>query len=186
MNTLILRLDVTGQPVDWLRRQECALLYCRDLIAWEAGEHFVSIRGGRSRSTGLQSVMQLNSIVATRTLDKRCSLGRVPALTNGRLFERDQHHCLYCGERYPRTLLTRDHVKPVSRGGEDTWENVVTACRSCNQRKGNRLIEEINMPLLAVPYAPNRAEALLLGNRRILSDQKAYLKPGVRTLRKAG
>ncbi len=177
MNTMILRLDVSGQPVDWMSRHDCALLYCRDLIAWEAGEQYVSLRGGRSRITGRQSVLRINTIVATRSVDKRAhQKDRVPALTNARLFQRDNHLCLYCGERLPRALLTRDHVTPVSRGGADTWSNVVTACRACNHRKDNRLIEEVGMPLLAIPYVPNRAEGLILANRTMLADQMAYLK----------
>ncbi|MFK8031863.1 MAG: HNH endonuclease [Gammaproteobacteria bacterium] len=177
MDPLILRLDIAGQPVDWISSQECALLYCRDLVAWEAGEHSITLRGGNSRLTGQQSKLELNTIIATRAIDRSGhEREKVPALTNARLFQRDKHLCLYCGEKLPRAQLTRDHVTPVSRGGKDTWENVVSACRACNQRKDNRLISEIGMPLLAIPYAPNRAEGLLLANRTILTDQMAYLK----------
>lgn len=73
-------------------------------------------------------------------------------------------------------LLTRDHIKPLSKGGRDVWSNVVTACRRCNTHKGDRLLETINMKLLAVPYIPNVAEYLVLRNRRILGDQMAFLK----------
>ena len=74
--------------------------------------------------------------------------------------------------------MTRDHVQPVSRGGRDVWENVVSACRRCNHRKDDRTLaeaERIGMRLLAVPYRPNRAEGLILENRRILADQMAFL-----------
>ena len=64
----------------------------------------------------------------------------------------------------------------MSRGGRDRWSNVVTACRSCNTRKGNRTPEEARMPLLAVPYVPNWAEYLALSNRKILADQMEFLK----------
>ena len=87
--------------------------------------------------------------------------------------------CLYCGEELPPRLLTRDHVVPVSAGGRDEWNNVVTACRACNQRKANLSLERIGMRLLAVPYAPNRAEGLILENRRILADQMAFLRTRV-------
>ncbi|MGI9301914.1 MAG: HNH endonuclease, partial [Gammaproteobacteria bacterium] len=56
---------------------------------------------------------------------------------------------------------------------------VVTACRPCNQRKDNRKLEELGMRLLAVPYAPNRAEALIMANRRTLADQMAFLRARV-------
>mgnify|MGYP003694126713 CR=1 FL=1 len=75
--------------------------------------------------------------------------------------------------------LSRDHVVPVSRGGTDSWTNTVTACRSCNTRKGGRSPEQARMPLLYVPYVPNRHEHFILRNRRILADQMEYLLAGV-------
>jgi len=66
-------------------------------------------------------------------------------------------------------------VIPVYLNGRDRWMNVVTACRSCNIRKGGRTPEEANMPLLYTPYVPNRYEHLILQNRRILQDQMEYL-----------
>ena len=73
-------------------------------------------------------------------------------------------------------LLTSDHVKPISKGGRDSWSNVVTACRRCNTHKGSRSLETIGMKLLAVPYVPNVAEYLVLRNRKILGDQMEFLK----------
>ncbi len=180
MNTLILKLDIAGQPVGWISREEGALLYCRDQVAWEAGEQVVRLHGGESRLTGTRSFLDINTIVATRSHDKGLlSKGDVPCLTNKQLFSRDEYMCMYCGKQYGNSLLTRDHVMPLSRGGLDIWENVVTACRSCNQTKDNALLSEINMKLIAVPYAPNRAEGLILTNRRILADQMAFLKTRV-------
>src|SRR5690606_25683133 len=67
-------------------------------------------------------------------------------VTNTFLFARDAYECQYCGrhrrELRGREFLTRDHVIPLSRGGTNTWENVVTACSPCNNRKGNHLPEE--------------------------------------------
>ena len=75
--------------------------------------------------------------------------------------------------------LSRDHVKPVARGGRDSWTNTVTACRRCNTRKGSRSPEQAGMPLLYVPYVPDRHEHFILRNRRILADQMEYLLAGV-------
>lgn len=177
MALLILKLDVAGIPIGWVSQEEGALLYCRDQVAWEAGSEVVRLRGGTNRVTGRQSVLDINSIVATRSRDRaENAMGAVPALTNAALFSRDGYLCLYCGETLPARLLTRDHVVPLSRGGKDTWENVASACRACNQRKDDRLLEELGMKLLAVPYVPNRAEGLILANRRILADQMAFLR----------
>ncbi|MFT4562310.1 MAG: 5-methylcytosine-specific restriction endonuclease McrA, partial [Gammaproteobacteria bacterium] len=84
--------------------------------------------------------------------------------------------CMYCGSRSGERQLTRDHVIPLSKGGRDMWSNVVSACRSCNTRKGCRTPERAFMPLLAVPYVPNWAEFLALSNRKILSDQMDFLR----------
>lgn len=66
---------------------------------------------------------------------------------------------------------------PVSKGGKDTWDNVVAACKRCNHFKGNRLLQDINLDLLALPYVPNFSEYLaLINSGRILGDQMDFLK----------
>ena len=102
----------------------------------------------------------------------------VPPLTDERLFERDDYMCLYCGEWLWACDQIRDHVVPASLGGTDTWNNVVTACRTCSGRKAGRSIaeaESIGMSLLAVPYVPNRAEKLILAKRKVVADQMIFL-----------
>jgi hypothetical protein len=119
--------------------------------------------------------MHLHPIIAARGHARPHALAPTPALTNPALFARDQQLCLYCGNAYPRSTLTRDHVQPVSKGGRDIWENVVTACYHCNSRKGNRTPQQAGMPLLAVPFRPSWIEHLILSNRNILADQMAFL-----------
>ncbi len=172
---LILRLDITGQPVKWIDWQEAACLYSRERVAWTAGEHTFELSGGVRRRDGRRSRLEINSIIAVRGEFRR-RMRLVPPLNNTELFLRDQHLCLYCGKPHRPSELTRDHVIPLSRGGLDCWSNVVTACRRCNSHKGNRTPDEAGMPLLAIPYTPNLAEYLLLKNRRILGDQMAFLK----------
>ena len=181
---LILRLDITGQPVKWIPWQEAVGAYARDMVAWTAGEKVISLRGGTSRLTGKQSIVRIDSIVAVRGENKLVHKRHVPPLTNRELFRRDDHICLYCGRDYSERMqeLTRDHVKPISKGGKDHWSNVVTACRRCNTHKGGRTPELANMPLLAIPYVPNLAEYLFLRNRRILADQMEFLKSQFRNI----
>lgn len=176
LHPLILRLDVTGQPVKWVPWEAAACLYTRDMVAWTAGEHVFSLRGGRSRLTCQTSTLEINSIIAVRGEDKQAHRRHVPPLTNRELFRRDSHLCLYCGREFHDHELTRDHVKPISHNGRDHWSNVVTACRRCNTHKGGRTPEEAKMPLLAVPYVPNLAEYLYLRNRLILADQMEFLR----------
>ncbi len=73
-------------------------------------------------------------------------------LTRRNILERDRHSCQYC--RYKGEQLTLDHVIPRSRGGGDTWENLVTACVRCNVKKGNRTPKEAQMNLRYPPRRP--------------------------------
>lgn len=155
---------------------EAAVLSCRERVAWEAGEGRIRLRGGRSRVTGRRSELLLSSIVAVASHVPRCERSRVPPLTNRALFRRDRHLCLYCGQRFPVSALTRDHVIPRVHGGRDTWENVASACGACNVRKDARTPEQAGMPLSAVPYAPDLGEWLAQSNRRILADQMRFLR----------
>ncbi len=72
-------------------------------------------------------------------------------LSRSNIMKRDNHKCQYCGTKADLTL---DHVMPRSRGGKDTWENLVTACNHCNVKKGNRTPDEAAMPLRIKPYRP--------------------------------
>lgn len=174
---LILRLDISGSPVRWIPWQDAVSLYSREMVAWTAGENALTFRGGFSRSTGERSVVTINSIIAVKRSNSGKYLKRsVPPLSNQELFRRDGSLCMYCGGSFPERQLTRDHVKPISQGGRDRWNNVVAACKSCNTRKGGRTPEQANLPLLAIPYEPNWAEFLALSNRRILADQMAFLR----------
>ena len=61
---------------------------------------------------------------------------------------------MYCGTVLHKSDLTRDHIIPISKGEPDNWNNVVTACKSCNHRKAAYTPEQAHMKLLGVPYAP--------------------------------
>ena len=82
---------------------------------------------------------------------------------------------MYCGGRFTAHQLSRDHVRPFCKGGKDVWNNVVTACRRCNNQKASRTPEQAGMQLLAVPFTPTYAEYIYLKGRRVLADQMEYL-----------
>lgn len=74
--------------------------------------------------------------------------------TRNNVFLRDHYTCQYCGKRPPHSHLTMDHVNPIVKGGPKTWENIVTACRACNVRKGGRTPDEAQMKLKHTPRQP--------------------------------
>ncbi len=74
-------------------------------------------------------------------------------LSRKNILRRDGHRCQYCGRT--DSTLTVDHIVPKCRAGEDTWENLVTACVECNNDKGDRTPEDANMKLQRRPMKPN-------------------------------
>lgn len=87
------------------------------------------------------------------------------------IYARDGHVCQYCYQKFSPSELTLDHVLPSSRGGQDTWQNLVTACGRCNRKKADRTPEEAGMTLLNRPRAVNIFTARYL--LRSLGQQEA-------------
>lgn len=100
-------------------------------------------------------------------------------VTNTFLFARDAYTCQYCGRTSARLRtresLTRDHVVPLSRGGTNSWTNVVTACSTCNTRKAHHLPDEIGMQLLHPPTEPHFVH-LSWAVRRLTPIQAKYIR----------
>ena len=88
---------------------------------------------------------------------------RVPS-TRAAIMLRDAYTCQYCGDTPGRDNLTVDHVVPRSRGGRHDWDNLVTACMRCNQRKGSHTPEEAEMELIRKPFEPSYVALVLLSN----------------------
>lgn len=173
----ILQLDSAGNPQCWINYEKAAYYYTKDLIAWTMQASDFTLHGGTNASTGKQSQLTMETIIAVRgkVTNRQVEVMNKVPLTNRTLFRRDQHLCGYCGHEYSVSELSRDHVIPTSKGGPNTWMNVVTACYGCNKLKDDRTPEQAHMPLLYVPYIPNRAEYLILQNRKILADQMQFL-----------
>lgn len=99
-------------------------------------------------------------------------------LTRKNLMLRDEHQCQYCGKRPALRELNIDHVLPRSRGGGDSWENLVISCRVCNLKKGRRTPEEAGMRLLRPPVQPRWTTSahILLATREPCSEWQPFLK----------
>jgi HNH endonuclease len=177
---LILAVDVAGTPTGWLDFERAAYYYAKQLVAWEAGEKKFLLRGGWNARTGDRSELHLSSILAVRGDDFHSRhYGHILPVSKELLVARDRNICGYCAQRFRYQDLEVEHIVPKSRGGGDTWMNLVAACRACNSRKDNRTPEEAKMALIWLPYAVNRHEATILQNRRVLADQAEFLMAGV-------
>jgi len=109
-------------------------------------------------------IRSVNFEIQVPRIIRLLSYDRVPRNTvkfNRRnIFLRDGHCCQYCEQRFPRQELSLDHVMPRSRGGEDSWENIVCACLTCNVNKGGRTPHEAGMRLKRPPVKPKRSPLL--------------------------
>lgn len=174
----VLRTDIAGMPLEWVDYRDAVRLHYLDQVAYSCGTPLFRVFGGMNAHTRRRSSVEVSSIIATvgRSPDVASLRDQyTPPLNNKTLFRRDSNLCLYCGHCFPVGELTRDHVRPLSRGGRDHWTNVVTACRRCNNHKGGRTPEEARMQLLAVPFTPTYAEYIYLKGRRVLADQMEFL-----------
>ncbi len=167
----ILMLDKSGRPYKWITPEYGVSLLLRNAISWSLGSS-VQLYAGVSRKTGLRSTFQVPSIIAVRN---QSFVGRV-SFNRSTLFARDDKICCYCAKRFPNSMLTIEHIVPISRGGSTSWLNCACACRSCNGRKGGKLLAESGMELVYLPYIPSATEALILSGRHIIADQMDFLK----------
>ena len=92
--------------------------------------------------------MNLPSVIALKNFIQP---SKNPNFTRFNVFLRDKFACQYCGDRKD---LTFDHLLPKSRGGLTDWNNVVTACSSCNVKKGGKLYKDCELKLANKPFAP--------------------------------
>ncbi len=100
------------------------------------------------------------------------------ALNRRAVFARDGHRCQYCGA----SAENIDHVLPRSKGGPHSWDNVVAACRPCNTRKRDRLLEDSGMKLRRAPATPRERSWMLLASGSVLPDWEPYLGPAAASM----
>ena len=162
-------------PLEWIDYQDAVRLYHGEHVEYSCGMLLYIIRGGINAWTGQRSIIEVNSIIATHGTNKSLHQDYVPPLNNPALFKRDASLCLYCGGTFRHKDLSRDHIRPLSQGGTDHWNNVVTACRRCNNHKAGRTPEQAGMELLAIPFIPTHAEYIYLQGRGVLADQMEFL-----------
>ncbi|MEA9986377.1 MULTISPECIES: HNH endonuclease [Subtercola] len=112
------------------------------------------------------------SVILLTRYVKVPSSRQVPVSRRG-VLRRDNQRCGYCGA----SATTIDHVQPRSRGGKDTWENLVACCLKCNNKKSDRTLAEIGWSLRMVPRMPHHAGWFVRGVERALPEWENYLEP---------
>lgn len=130
------------------------------IVSWQRA--FVLIFQGKVEileeyGASIRTVSNQFKIPAVIRLRRWINLKRqtpVIRFSRANVYARDEYRCQYCYKKFSERELTLDHVYPAVRGGRKTWDNIVAACIRCNQKKGDRLPEEVSMKLLNAPRAP--------------------------------
>ncbi|MCD6288856.1 MAG: HNH endonuclease [Anaerolineae bacterium] len=150
----VLVLNATYEPLSVVSLKRAVILLLKEKAEIvEAAEAVL-----RSERLTLPVPLVIRLVYYVR-IPRRLSL----PLTRRTVMARDRYTCQYCGAQPGKAELTLDHVIPRSQGGETSWENVVTACRACNQRKGNRTPAQAGMKLLHKPRRPRYIALALIG-----------------------
>lgn len=136
-----LKLDAAWQPIDII----------------DPFKAFSMVYTGRARvvenhSQQLNALFYFPSVIIVNSYIRKRPVIMSPTRAN--IYWRDDYKCQYCGNHFPHSSLTLDHVIPKSKGGDKSWANLVTSCNKCNQKKADNTPEEAKMKLFKKPIAP--------------------------------
>ena len=160
-----LKLDASFRPIEVIDAVE-ALVLC--LVGKAAAvETYSEVVNTVTEKFQLPSVIALKKVVKFHFTTMACKRQNV--------FWRDNNQCQYCANYFPIDKLTIDHILPRSKGGKNTWLNLTTACKKCNQKKGSRSPEEANMMLIRAPYKPKSSILRMVKKSQIEPIWKDYL-----------
>ena len=136
-----LKLDAAWKPIEIIPATRGFIM------AWTGRAKTIeSYEHGPLKSEKYPAVIVLHSYISKRKLSIACNRKNV--------FWRDNYTCQYCGNIFSYGKLTMDHVIPKSRGGHKRWDNIVSSCHKCNNKKGSKTLEEANMKPLNEPIFP--------------------------------
>ena len=139
----VLLLNSSYEPMTIINGKKAILMVLSNKVeSIEKSKYFVN---SSNLKLTLPSVIKLKSYIYLKAKS-------IP-LSRENIIQRDNYTCQYCGVHSKK--ITIDHIIPKVKNGQDTWENLVSACVKCNLKKGNKLIHEINMHLLKKPKKPS-------------------------------
>ena len=125
-----LLLNASYEPLKIVHWQKAITLWCQGKV------EIISVYDREVRAVSFS--FKLPSVIRLlRYIRIKRRFDYVP-FSRANIYARDDHSCQYCGDGFPTSELTFDHVVPVAQGGRKDWENIVTCCVTCNRRKGGR------------------------------------------------
>jgi len=137
----VLLLNQTYEPLGTVSVARAVIMTFKDTVTVEEFDGERVLRSARAEFR-VPSVIRRRTYINVRRRREASGMKRL------RIYMRDKFRCQYCGEKKAAGELTLDHIMPRSRGGDNAPVNIVTACVSCNNRKGDRTPAEARMPLL--------------------------------------
>jgi 5-methylcytosine-specific restriction endonuclease McrA len=167
INYPVLVLNQSYEPLTVCRaRRAVVLIFQGKAEMLENGAGFIHSIG---ETIPLPSVIRLARLIKRPRRERK--------LTRFEIFNRDRYTCQYCGQRTRQ--LTLDHVIPRYRGGQHTWENIVSACVACNRRKAGRTPREASMKLIRLPAPPSGSPLFIIPYHHLQNrdEWRKYLPP---------
>jgi len=153
MRTLVLNAGYEPLAVVSFKRALILVLNNKATVLAQSGEQLVH---------SASSQFELPSVILLQRYVRVPGSRKIPVSRRG-VLRRDGHRCAYCG----KAANTIDHVQPKSRGGKDTWENLVACCLKCNNAKSDKTLSELGWVLKITPRMPSGATWTVRGAERI-------------------
>jgi len=144
-NLAVLKLDSSFRPIEIITWEEAFLLTWLNK-AW-AAEYSDKWVHSATKTFQIPSVIVLFKYIDEKFFTLPC--------TRKNILIRDENRCQYCAKRFREAHLTVDHVVPKSKGGTSSWNNVVAACKACNQKKRDYWVENAPVSLIRPPEKPS-------------------------------
>lgn len=144
-NLTVLKLDSAFKPIEIIPWEEAFLLTWLNK-AW-AAEYSDKWVHSAKKAFQIPSVIVLFKYIDEKFFTLPC--------TRKNILIRDENRCQYCAKRFREAHLTVDHVIPKSKGGTSSWNNVVAACKACNQKKRDYWVENAPVSLIRLPKKPS-------------------------------
>lgn len=148
MNVLCLVLDYKWEPIGQITWKQAVLA-----VLGDRGENVVVVEEYEDHEVrSVTFSMKIPAVI--QYIGDKLKKKKGVRFSKENVFTRDKGKCQYCGHKIARPEATYDHVVPRTQGGQTRWDNIVIACRSCNQKKGGRTPVQARMRLLTEPVRP--------------------------------
>ena len=144
LNNKVLLLNNSYEPISVITAKKAVIMYFLDKV--DVVKKSKIVINSIYLKFNIPEVIKLKNYIYIKH-------SKIP-LTRKNILKRDNNTCQYCGKN--KSEITIDHILPKDKGGNDSWNNLVVACKRCNMIKGNYLLKDIDMQLIRKPFEPTK------------------------------